>query len=61
MVLKYLSTSELNFSRSWENGLNKVKNLNSFVPWYDLIDFANFQWADGADQTYINDLKEGSF
>tara|TARA_R110000751_G_scaffold123489_2_gene224385 strand:- start:3735 stop:9791 length:6057 start_codon:yes stop_codon:yes gene_type:complete len=34
---------------------------NSFVPWYDLIDFANFQWADGADQTYINDLKEGSF
>lgn len=34
---------------------------NNFVPWYDLIDFTNFQWADGADQTYISDLKEGSF
>lgn len=34
---------------------------NNFVPWYDLIDFTNFQWADGADQAYINDLKEGSF
>lgn len=34
---------------------------NNFVPWYDLIDFTNFQWANGADQTYINDLKEGSF
>ncbi|MDD4994031.1 MAG: DEAD/DEAH box helicase [Paludibacter sp.] len=36
--------------------------LNSnFVPWYDLIDFTNFQWATGADQSYIDDLKEGSF
>jgi len=36
--------------------------LNSnFVPWYDLIDFTNFQWAAGADQSYIDDLKEGSF
>lgn len=34
---------------------------NNFVPWYDLIDFTNFQWANGADHTYINDLKEGSF
>jgi len=34
---------------------------NNFVPWYDLIDFTNFQWASGADQTYISDLKEGSF
>lgn len=34
---------------------------NNFVPWYDLIDFINFQWANGTDQTYINDLKEGSF
>jgi Lhr-like helicase len=34
---------------------------NNFVPWYDLIDFTNFQWANGADQTYISDLKEGSF
>lgn len=36
--------------------------LNSnFVPWYELIDFTNFQWAAGADQSYIDDLKEGSF
>ena len=34
---------------------------NNFVPWYDLIDFTNFQWADGANQDYINALKEGSF
>lgn len=34
---------------------------NNFVPWYDLVDFTSFQWANGADQTYINDLKEGSF
>jgi DEAD/DEAH box helicase domain-containing protein len=34
---------------------------NNFVPWYDLIDFTNFQWADGANQDYIDALKEGSF
>jgi Lhr-like helicase len=34
---------------------------NNFVPWYDLIDSTNFQWVAGADSTYINDLKEGSF
>ncbi|WAC41069.1 DEAD/DEAH box helicase [Pedobacter sp. SL55] len=34
---------------------------NNFVPWYDLIDFTNFQWADGANQDYIEALKEGSF
>jgi len=34
---------------------------NSFVPWYDLIDFTYFQWTNGADPTYIADLKEGSF
>jgi len=34
---------------------------NTFVPWFDLIDFTNFQWTNGADQSYINDLKEGSF
>lgn len=34
---------------------------NDFVPWYDLIDFTNFQWIPGADQTFINDLKEGTF
>ncbi len=34
---------------------------NDFVPWYDLIDFTNFQWTAGADQTFINDLKEGAF
>ncbi|SDC15967.1 DEAD/DEAH box helicase [Niabella drilacis] len=40
----------------------QTRLLNSnFVPWYDLIDFTNFQWANGADQTYINDLKEGTF
>jgi DEAD/DEAH box helicase domain-containing protein len=33
----------------------------NFVPWYDLIDFTNFQWTAGADQSYIDDLKEGSF
>ncbi|TWI17208.1 DEAD/DEAH box helicase [Sphingobacterium siyangense] len=36
-------------------------NNNDFAPWYDLIDFSSFQWAAGADQTYINALKEGSF
>lgn len=34
---------------------------NNFVPWYDLIDFTNFQWANGANQDYIDSLKEGSF
>lgn len=34
---------------------------NNFVPWYDLIDFTNFQWAAGANQDYIDALKEGSF
>lgn len=34
---------------------------NNFVPWYDLIDFTNFQWANGANQDYIEALKEGSF
>ncbi|MVZ67363.1 DEAD/DEAH box helicase [Sphingobacterium sp. DK4209] len=34
---------------------------NDFVSWFNLIDFTNFQWANGADQSYINDLKEGSF
>lgn len=34
---------------------------NNFVPWYDLFDFDNFQWKAGADQTFINDLKEGTF
>lgn len=34
---------------------------NDFVPWYDLIDFTNFQWAAGANQDYIDALKEGSF
>lgn len=33
----------------------------NFVPWYDLIDFLNLEWANGADPTYIADLKEGSF
>lgn len=34
---------------------------NNFVPWFDLIDFTNFRWTTGADQSYINDLKEGTF
>lgn len=34
---------------------------NNFVPWYDLIDFTNFQWAAGANQDYIDALKKGSF
>jgi len=33
----------------------------NFVPWYDLINFLNLEWANGADPTYIADLKEGSF
>ncbi|HAO08163.1 MAG TPA: hypothetical protein DCQ50_14525 [Chryseobacterium sp.] len=33
----------------------------NFVPWYDLINFLNLEWAKGADPTYIVDLKEGSF
>lgn len=40
----------------------QTKLLNgSFVPWYKLIDFTNFQWANGANQEYIDKLKEGSF
>lgn len=34
---------------------------NNFVPWFDLIDFTTYQWANGADTSFINDLKEGSF
>lgn len=33
----------------------------NFVPWYELINFINLEWANGADPTYISDLKEGSF
>lgn len=33
----------------------------NFVPWYDLINFINLEWANGADPTYIADLKEGTF
>lgn len=40
----------------------QTKLLNgNFVPWYELIDFVNFQWANGANQEYIDELKEGSF
>jgi DEAD/DEAH box helicase domain-containing protein len=40
----------------------QTKLLNgNFVPWYNLIDFTNLQWCAGADQTYINKLKEGAF
>lgn len=38
----------------------RLLNGNS-VPWYDLINFLNLEWANGADPTYITDLKEGSF
>jgi DEAD/DEAH box helicase domain-containing protein len=34
---------------------------NQFVPWYELIDFTNLQWVEGADQTFIDDLKEGTY
>ena len=30
MILKYISIPELNFSKSWEDGSNKIKSLNSF-------------------------------
>lgn len=40
----------------------QTKLLNgNFVPWYELIDFFNFQWVNGANQEYIDELKEGSF
>lgn len=40
----------------------QTKLLNgNFVPWYELIDFTNFQWTQGANQEYIDELKEGSF
>lgn len=40
----------------------QTKLLNgNFVPWYDLINFLNLEWANGADPTYIADLKEGTF
>lgn len=36
---------------------------NNFVPWYELIDFTNYQWIRGADPDgrYINTLKSGAF
>src|SRR5690606_21280898 len=36
---------------------------NNFVPWYELIDFTNYQWIRGADPDgrYINALKSGAF
>ena len=30
MILKYISISELNFSKGWEDGSNKIKSLNNF-------------------------------
>jgi DEAD/DEAH box helicase domain-containing protein len=40
----------------------QTKLLNGHpVPWYELIDFSNLQWIDGANQEYIEELKEGSF
>ncbi len=30
MLLKFLSTPELNFEKSWSNGINKIKSLNNF-------------------------------
>ncbi len=30
MILKYISIPELDFFKSWENGLNKIKNLDFF-------------------------------
>ena len=30
MIFKYISIPELNFSKSWEDGSNKIKSLNSF-------------------------------
>ena len=30
MILKYISMSELNFAKSWETGLTKIKSLNKF-------------------------------
>jgi Lhr-like helicase len=40
----------------------QTRLLNSkFVPWYELIDFIDFQWRAGADPTFINDLKESTF
>lgn len=34
---------------------------NQFVPWFELIDFANLRWAAGADPAYITDMKSGAF
>ena len=30
MIFKYISFPELNFSKSWEDGSNKIKGLSSF-------------------------------
>lgn len=45
------------------NDINiQTRLLNSqFVPWFTLIDFENKQWTAGADLTFINDLKEGTY
>ena len=30
MILNYISIPELNFSKSWVDGLSKIKSLNNF-------------------------------
>ena len=53
---------KLGINPSGNNISLQTKLLGSnFVPWYDLIDFTNFQWINGADPDYIKELKEGSF
>ena len=39
MLLKFLSIPELNFSRSWVNGWNKIKKLNNFDKYMTLFWF----------------------
>lgn len=39
---------------------NRLLN-NQFVPWYDLINFADLEWSPGADLDFIRSIKEGAF
>lgn len=59
-LIKYFISLGINPGGNEISLQTKLLN-NNFVPWYDLIDFTNFQWADGANQDYIDALKEGSF
>jgi DEAD/DEAH box helicase domain-containing protein len=44
-----------------DNAIQSRLLSNKFVPWYNLIDFTNFQWISGVNQSFIDDIKAGAF